>query len=65
MSDFEKALNAYAFHIRVEIGYPAIDATLMIIGFAAGWEAHKDGGFGLMAMPAYPAPKPISSEGTP
>lgn len=58
MTEFEKALNAYAFHMRYEIGYPAGDATLMILGFAAGWEAHTNGKFDLTAMPAYPAVEP-------
>jgi len=38
MNEFQEALDAYAHHIRHDIGYPANEATLMLIGFAAGWE---------------------------
>jgi len=39
---FEIAMDAYKEHIRREIGYSALESTVILIGFTAGWEAHRD-----------------------
>ena len=41
-SAFGIALDAYKHHVRYELGYAAAEATLMLIGFTAGWDAHGD-----------------------
>jgi len=40
-AEFAIELDAYKEHL-LKIGYPAGEVTLMIIGFSAGWVAHRD-----------------------
>ena len=39
---FEIAMNAYKAHVHDELSYTTPETTLMLIGFCAGWEAHRD-----------------------
>jgi len=38
VNKFQKALDDYAHHLRWVVGYSPNEATLMLIGFAAGWK---------------------------